>query len=56
MGSGGSLLENSPEKKRRLEAIQKKLERLKDRRESQKTELLEFVRAEGKSLEKVLKK
>ena len=49
------LLENSPEKKRRLEAIQKKLERLKDRRESQKTELLEFVRAEGKSLEKVLK-
>lgn len=49
------LLENSPEKKRRLEAIQKKLERLKDRRESQKTELLEFVRAEGKSLEKALK-
>lgn len=49
------LLENFPEKKRRLEAIQKKLERLKDRRESQKTELLEFVRAEGKSLEKALK-
>lgn len=49
------LLENSPEKKRRLEAIQKKLERLKDRRENQKTELLEFVRAEGKSLEKALK-
>ena len=49
------LLENSPEKKRVLEAIQKKLERLKDRRENQKTELLEFVRAEGKSLEKVLK-
>lgn len=48
------LLENSPEKKR-VEAIQKKLERLKDRRENQKTELLEFVRAEGKSLEKVLK-
>ena len=38
-----------------LEAIQKKLERLKDRRENQKTELLEFVRAEGKSLEKALK-
>ncbi|MBF1249402.1 MAG: dynamin family protein [Lachnospiraceae bacterium] len=49
------LLENSPEKKRVLEAIQKKLERLKDRRENQKTELLEFVRAEGKSLEKALK-
>ena len=49
------LLENSPEKKRVLEAIQKKLERLKDRRENQKTELLEFVRAEGRSLEKVLK-
>lgn len=49
------LLENSPKKKRGLEAIQKKLERLKDRRENQKTELLEFVRAEGKSLEKALK-
>ena len=48
------LLENSPEKKRLLEA-KKKLERLKNRRENQKTELLEFVRAEGKSLEKVLK-
>lgn len=48
------LLENSPEKKR-VQAIQKKLERLKDRRENQKTELLEFVRAEGRSLEKVLK-